>query len=56
LPWPVWRLVVNRIASLAEIEGSWCLRDVILANEAMDVQDEIERKAWELAEQNRPKG
>jgi hypothetical protein len=45
LDWPVWRLVVKRVATLAEIETHWSLRDLILANEALDLDEEIERRA-----------
>lgn len=37
--WPVWRLVTEGVATLAEIERHWWLEDVFDANEALDVID-----------------
>ncbi len=35
--WPIWRLVLDEKATLAEIEQHWSLSDVLDANEALDV-------------------
>jgi hypothetical protein len=43
LLWPVWRLVTKRIATLREIEEWWCLSDLVMANEAQDLAEEVER-------------
>lgn len=40
LSWPIWRLVVNKVATLREIEEHWSLRDLVLANEALDILEE----------------
>jgi hypothetical protein len=34
--------VVNRVASLHEIETHWSLSDVVFGNEALDIQQELE--------------
>ena len=34
--WPVWRCVVEGIATLTEIEAGWGLGDILDANEALD--------------------
>jgi hypothetical protein len=47
LNWPVWRLIIRRITTLREIEEHWCLSDLVFANEALDLEEEIERKAAE---------
>lgn len=33
--WPIWRLVLSRTATLAEIETHWSLDDLVLANYAL---------------------
>ena len=38
----IWRLVMRKVATLEEIRRYWCLRDVIRANEFLDVQDDSE--------------
>lgn len=37
--WPVWRLVVEGVATLDEIERAWWVEDVLDANEALDVAE-----------------
>ena len=34
--WPVWRLVVEGVATLSEVDTHWTLTDVLDANEALD--------------------
>lgn len=40
----VWRLVTRRVATLAEIEGSWSFLDLQKANAMLDYTDDIERQ------------
>lgn len=47
----IWRLVLEKVATLAEIEQHWTLLDVGDANEALDLKDEQERRAHDLAMQ-----
>lgn len=42
MPWAIWRLVLKKIATLHEIETHYSYLDVILANEALDIEEEIE--------------
>jgi hypothetical protein len=42
--------VLRKIATLYEIETYWCLEDLIMAHQAMDVQDEIEEYHRKQAE------
>jgi hypothetical protein len=41
--------VVNGVATLSEIERFWHLGNVMDANEALDIQEEANRKAAEAA-------
>ena len=34
--WYVWRLVVEQVATLRELDDHWCMSDVLDANEALD--------------------
>jgi len=43
----VWRLVVERVATLREIGTYYDLNDVFDANAALDLREEAERKAME---------
>lgn len=36
--WPVWRLVLAKIATLDEIDTSWSIDDVFDANAVLDYQ------------------
>jgi len=45
LEWPVWRLVVQHVASLEELERWWSIEDVADANEALDATAEAEAEA-----------
>lgn len=47
--WPVWRLVLRRKATLQEMDTHWCLDDLIKANRALDLEEEVERKAHDEA-------
>jgi hypothetical protein len=44
LEWPVWRLVTDRIETLASAD-QYELLDLIKANEALDAKQEAEREA-----------
>ena len=37
--------MVERVATLQELETHWSLRDLILANEALDIRDEAQKAA-----------
>lgn len=39
--WPVWRLVEQKIVTLAELESSWGLDDIMRANAVLDISDKI---------------
>lgn len=41
----MWRLVLSRVATLEEMERSWSLTDVVMANYALDFQQELERRS-----------
>lgn len=41
--WFVWRIVMAKVATLAEIEGSWTLADVFDANDYLDLIDKASR-------------
>lgn len=40
--YPVWRLVIQKVANLHEIETFWNLDDLIMANAMLDMQADIE--------------
>ncbi|MBU6428822.1 MAG: hypothetical protein KGR26_07430 [Cyanobacteria bacterium REEB65] len=41
--------MVERVATLHELETHWSLRDLILANEALDLRAEAQKAADEAA-------
>ena len=41
-PWAVWRLVIEKVASLREIEEFWSIDDLADANDALDCMREAE--------------
>lgn len=41
----MWRLVVERIATLQEIETHYSVDDVLQANEALDLKREAQERA-----------
>lgn len=41
--------MVERVATLAELETHWSLRDLLLGNEALDLRDEARQNAEEAA-------
>lgn len=43
----IWRLVVNRIASLQEIDTHYDIVELFDANEALDLQEAANRAAQE---------
>jgi hypothetical protein len=43
--WYLWRPVVERIATLHEIETFWSIDDLADAHEALDIRNEAEVKA-----------
>lgn len=36
--WPVWRLVLERVATLAELDTAWSLDDLVRGNLALTLQ------------------
>jgi ABC-type uncharacterized transport system substrate-binding protein len=48
--WPAWRLVLDGVATLEEIETHYSLDDVMSANLMLDLKHEAERLAREKAE------
>ncbi len=43
--WPAWRLVVEHVATLSEVECYYGIDDVATANEALDLLYEAQRQA-----------
>jgi hypothetical protein len=52
MPWPVWRVWLSGKATLQEMDTHWSYLDLVRANEALDIDDEIEER---LTEQNEGK-
>lgn len=50
MKWLIWRLVIERVATLTELEKYYDLVDVLDANEALDLREEAERRANEPLE------
>lgn len=48
--WPAWRLVLERVATLQEVETYYSLDDVIMAGEALDLKYSAEKEARARAE------
>lgn len=48
----MWRLVLAGVATLSEIEMHWHLGNVFEANEALDIQEEANRRATEAVTEN----
>ena len=42
LPWLIWLIWARGRATLEEIETHWSLLDVLKANDALDIQDELD--------------
>lgn len=47
--WPVWRLVLEGVATLQELETWYSFDDVLVANEVLDLKLEAERRASKKA-------
>lgn len=45
----MWRIVTARVATLEEIESSWCVDDIFDANAVLDFQDAAKAMANEQA-------
>lgn len=43
--WPVWRLVLEGVATLHELETHWSIDDLVSANAALDAKAEAETAA-----------
>lgn len=37
--------MIRQVATLAEVEEHWSIVDLMLANEALDLQDEVDQEA-----------
>lgn len=46
----MWRVVTRRIATLTEVSRDWCLDDLVDANLALDLEEDIERERARRAE------
>ena len=46
IEWPAWRLVIEGVASVWELESVWNTEDVMKANAALDM-----RRDYEVAQQ-----
>lgn len=51
--WDIWRLVIAdpQVASLHEIKTYWTICDLLEANEALDIREEMHEEAAERAKQ-----
>jgi hypothetical protein len=49
MPWDVWRVWLSGYATLKEIETEWTLCQLMDANEALDIKQELEAEAAEEA-------
>lgn len=50
MPWPVWRVWNSGKATLTEIRREWCYVDLMMANEALDIEAEVEEQAAKQAQ------
>ena len=46
--WPVYRIVLAKIATLKEIEENWCYTDILKMNAYLDMQDDYEQAFNEM--------
>lgn len=53
MAWPVWRVWSSGKASLTEIRREWSYLDLMLANEALDIEAEIEEAAAKQAQETK---
>jgi len=56
IDWLFWRPIVKGVATLEEIETHWDLTDLLDANEALDVMDDLERLQAKKTEQKSNSG
>ncbi len=45
--WPLWRLVLAKVATWEELNRAWSWDEIELANAALDYQQEVERRHYE---------
>lgn len=45
IEWSVWRVIIEQVATLREIESYWSIDDLADANEALDIKHEAEAYA-----------
>lgn len=51
MSWFVWRPILAGVTTLREIQEFWSLKDLMDANEALDVKAEMEDLAMERAKE-----
>lgn len=52
LNWFLWRIVIERVATLEEIETHWDLCDLLEAHDALDLRDRVEEDAMNEVNHN----
>jgi len=52
----VWRVVLAKIATLSELDTHYSFMDLVHANDALDVQEEMEREAHDKMTKGLGKG
>lgn len=52
----MWRVVLSKIATLAELDTHYSFMDLVHANDALDIQEEMEREAQEKITKGLGKG
>lgn len=48
--WPVWRLILEKVTTLQEVESWYSVDDVDMANDALDLKHKWEAEARQRAE------
>ena len=51
--WGVWRLVLEKVATLEEINSSWNFLDIIKMNALLDMKIDIEKDAIEKSKKRK---
>lgn len=52
----IWRPIIKKVATLEEIESHWDITDLLDANEALDVMDDLERLQAKKTDQKSKEG
>ena len=53
--WPIWRLWIADKATLADLESTWSLDDVVRACAVLDMQADMQAVEQHRKQQQRPK-